>query len=67
MDDQLPPISKIHFASIACELATHIYTAQRAVSGDTRQWTDLTPLQRADRVEQAAWIIRLHRLPEEIS
>lgn len=61
----LDPISKVHFAAIACELAMHIYTAQRAMSGEMRQWEDLTPADRGRRVEQAAWIIRLQPIPKE--
>lgn len=61
----LPPISETHFCAIACELAQHIWTATRAVSGDQRPWNDLAPTDRARRVEQASWLLRLHRVSKE--
>lgn len=56
--------SGVHFCATACALAQRIFEAYRALTGDTRQWNDLTVAQRASRVDEASWILRLQVLKE---
>lgn len=61
----LAPISETHYCAICCQLAKHVWTATRAISGDSRHWRDLSPAERARRVEQVSFLLRLHHVSRE--
>jgi len=51
-------LADIHFSAVSCGLAESIWTAARALTGDPRRFMDLPLLDRARRVERAAWLLR---------
>jgi hypothetical protein len=57
--DELDVMSGVDFCAMCCDLAIHIYRAQRKWFGEERTWSELTPEERARRVERAARIITL--------